>query len=322
MTTSWRDGAAARTWIPVLNLAEDKYGIPRDLLARQCYEESRFNPGAKNPSGAMGIMQLLPKFFPGAGGSPLGDIDKGGAYLKHLYDGKSIGFGDWQLALAAYDWGPTALRKAMKKPGFGLESLPVETQNYVTQIIGDVPVPGALCKTPSLPQSPVAGFPVKKPSAELSSGSSPDSSLFSRLTSIFRRNPVQNSPLPSLGLSKPSVLTSFPPNQQEIPKMTSPVLTAAAPAIINALNAVKQFTADIGPDPAKWALMVPGALQKLLGTIEMQIPIVATAEAGALQSVVNAKVDELIAKLNAAVTPPPAAPSLVPGVAPAASQAV
>jgi hypothetical protein len=88
----------------------------------------------------------------------------------------------------------------------------------------------------------------------------------------------------------------------------NPILVAAAPAIINALNAVNQFATDIGPDPTKWALMVPGALQKLLGTLEMQIPIVATAEGGALQTVVNAKVTELIAKLNAAVAEPSAAP--------------
>ena len=80
----------------------------------------------------------------------------------------------------------------------------------------------------------------------------------------------------------------------------NPVLVAAAPAIKNALLAVNQFAVDIGPNPAQWALLVPGALQKLLGTLEMQIPLVATGEAGALQAMVQQKVNELIAKLAAA----------------------
>jgi hypothetical protein len=86
----------------------------------------------------------------------------------------------------------------------------------------------------------------------------------------------------------------------------NPVFVAAAPSIISALKAVNQFSTDIGPDPAKWALLLPGAFQKLLGTLEMQIPVVFSAEGGALQTAVTAKVNELIAKVQAQAGTPPA----------------
>lgn len=86
----------------------------------------------------------------------------------------------------------------------------------------------------------------------------------------------------------------------------NPVLVAAAPSIINALKAVEQFSLDIGTDPAKWVVTVPGALTKLLGTLELQIPLVVSAEGGALQAAVTAKVNDLIAKLTAATTTAPA----------------
>lgn len=78
----------------------------------------------------------------------------------------------------------------------------------------------------------------------------------------------------------------------------NPVFQAAAPSIILALQAVEQFSTDIGPDPTKWALTVPASFQKLLGSLELQIPVVVSAEGGALQTAVTAKVSDLIAKVK------------------------
>jgi hypothetical protein len=36
----WNSGGLATKWIPVLNAAETHHEIPRNLLARQCFEES------------------------------------------------------------------------------------------------------------------------------------------------------------------------------------------------------------------------------------------------------------------------------------------
>lgn len=90
--------------MPVLNATEVKYGIPTDLLARLAYEESRFRAdiisgAVKSFAGAVGIIQLLPEYFYGAGIDPARDIDIAGKYLSKL----DSQFHDWQVALAAYN---------------------------------------------------------------------------------------------------------------------------------------------------------------------------------------------------------------------------
>ena len=138
--SNWLTTPGAAQWLPVLNAAEKIQGIPTDLLARQCYEESGFNPEARNPSGAVGIMQLEPMYFPDAGKNPVNDIATAAAYLAQLH----ARFTDWQLALAAYDWGPGAVHHWLSaKEAFS--AMPAETRNYVTQIVADVPVAGCLC---------------------------------------------------------------------------------------------------------------------------------------------------------------------------------
>ena len=133
---TWRDGVNATKWIPVISTAETLNGIPQGLSSRQCYEESRFVSNALNPhSGARGLFQLLPEFFPGAGGNPVKDIGTATKYLASL--AKRFG-GDWQLALAGYDWGPGSVDKWMKDHGT-FDTLPKETRDYVSQIVADVP---------------------------------------------------------------------------------------------------------------------------------------------------------------------------------------
>lgn len=297
---NWQEGPAAAKWIPVINAAEHHHGVPINLSARECFEESRFNPLAKNPkSGCIGLMQLLPKDFPGAGVNPIKDIDTGVGYLAHLFGM----FNDWQLALAAYDWGPGNLRKALKKPGFGLAALPPETRNYVTQIIRDVPVTGVLCKTPSLPSLSETG--------SLPSPSLPASALAKPLPKSFLRSVLKvftgrSTALPTTQLSVSVPLppvTLSPTENQGVNSMSNPALVAIAPALNNVLDAVNQFGIDIGPDPAKWAVTVLPAAQKLLSTVELQIPVVITAEGGQLQGLIAAKVQELKAKLAAATAP-------------------
>jgi hypothetical protein len=315
MTLNWKEGPLAAVWLPVLNATEKVMGIPTDLLARQCYEESRFNPRAKNAqSGAIGLMQLLPKDFPGAGENPIKDISDGAAYDLTLFKR----FNDWQLALAGYDWGPTILAKTIKnlKPhgGIKLVDLPPETQQYVEQIVRDVPVQGILCKTPSLPSLPATGVqPSPSPSAQ-SSDSSSAKSWFSRATSIFRSPPVPPLESPLAALSPPSVPISSQINQEDN-AMSSPntILVAAAPTLNVILDAIQQFGVDIGPDPEKWKITVLPSLQKLLSEVELQIPAVATAEGGQLQTLLNAKVRDLKTKLALAVQMKPGA------IAPAAA---
>ncbi len=146
--TTWLDHAT--DFIGPLNAAEKINGIPHDLLARQCYEESQFNPEARNESGALGIMQLEPQYFPGAGNNPINDIETAARYMAQLH----TEFGDWQLALAAYDWGPGNVRKwkANNRP---FSAMPPETRKYVSQIVADVPVAGCLVQSKTHEDPPV-----------------------------------------------------------------------------------------------------------------------------------------------------------------------
>lgn len=116
--------------------AEDRYAIPRDLLARLLYQESRYRQDiitgqVKSPVGALGIAQFMPATAAEMGIDPLNPaqaIDGAGRYLAKLY-GRT---GSWTEALAAYNWG---IGNVTRK---GLAVAPLETRNYFTQILADV----------------------------------------------------------------------------------------------------------------------------------------------------------------------------------------
>lgn len=152
---TWQTTDEAPTWIPVAAGIEDELCLPRNLLARLLFQESSYRASVidgvtKSPAGAVGIAQLLPQYFPGAGQDPRADIETAGRYLASLHSR----FGDWQVALAAYNWGPGAVDKCLKNGGT-LADMPTETRNYVSQIIQDVPVAGSLIPDPtsSIPDS-------------------------------------------------------------------------------------------------------------------------------------------------------------------------
>lgn len=127
-------------YLPTINATEQQYGLPTNFLAAVAYQESAFNPDAFNPSGATGMFQLMPQFFPGAGNSWSTDARTAAKYLASLYNQ----FGDWQMALAAYNWGPGNLNNLVAGGDVSLSQLPSETQNYVTRIAGATGVQGAL----------------------------------------------------------------------------------------------------------------------------------------------------------------------------------
>jgi soluble lytic murein transglycosylase-like protein len=132
LLAGWKQRGAK--YLPLLYAAEDRYGIPRDLLARQAYQESHFRDdivsGATvSSAGALGIMQIVPKFHPTA--QPLNvpaAIDYAASFLSKLH----AQFGSWGLALAAYNAGPGNVQKYGGIPPFD------ETQKYVLDILLDV----------------------------------------------------------------------------------------------------------------------------------------------------------------------------------------
>ena len=137
---------AGAEWLPLLNAAEDRYALPHNLLARIAFQESSFRPEVidcqiASKAGALGIMQLMPAYFPNAGHSPAVDIDDAAQLLANLH----ARYKDWQLALAGYNWGGGNVHHVIVTEGIPmLADLPAETANYVKQIVADVPVPGIL----------------------------------------------------------------------------------------------------------------------------------------------------------------------------------
>jgi soluble lytic murein transglycosylase-like protein len=142
--TGWKAVQQGPRWLPVLNSMEASYGIPPDLLARVAYQESHFRPdiitGATvSPAGALGLMQLMPQYFasvqvprPYIDRDTLAQIQEAAKELRRLYDH----FSDWQLAVAAYNWGQGNVDHYVA----GNASLPTETNNYIAQVFADVPI--------------------------------------------------------------------------------------------------------------------------------------------------------------------------------------
>ena len=117
-------------------------------LALLPFVESAFNPKAVSPVKAAGMWQFMPatgKYFKldqNIFRDERGDIVKSTRaaldYLQKLYDM----FGDWHLALAAYNWGEGSVGRAIaKNKSANLEtdyfslSMPNETRNYVPKLL-------------------------------------------------------------------------------------------------------------------------------------------------------------------------------------------
>lgn len=134
----------AEKYVELFKFVESESGIPVGLLTRLAQQESFFNASATNPSGAQGLMQLIPKFHPGVDPfKPEEAIPYAAKFLRAQFER----FGSWRAALAAYNWGPGNVNAALRKHAGSIDEMlrdtelvPKETRNYVTQITADVPV--------------------------------------------------------------------------------------------------------------------------------------------------------------------------------------
>ena len=128
---------------PMMSSALRKEGAPQDLIYLGA-SESAFNPHAVSSKGAAGIWQ----FMRGTGAlyglkenrwvddreDPFKSTEAAAKHLVDLYHT----FGDWYLAMAAYDSGPVTVQRAIQRTGYAdfwalrrLHALPPETENYV-----------------------------------------------------------------------------------------------------------------------------------------------------------------------------------------------
>lgn len=83
----------------------------------------------------------------------------------------------------------------------------------------------------------------------------------------------------------------------------NPVLVAAAPSLIAALQAIQQFETDIGPNPTQWVLTLGPAKLKLLGALGLLLPGLEQSEVSALGTIINTTTSGWITKLQALSKP-------------------
>ena len=165
-TVSVRQGAGAATWEVVTSPASDKVvdqdgqpilpawaytdtspppvppqyeamlkaaaagaNISPTLLSALVWQESRWNPQAVSPKGAMGLAQLMPATARDLGVNPAdaaANLMGGARYLRYLLDEFD---GNVEKALAAYNAGPARVRNAGGVPAIA------ETRAYVASIV-------------------------------------------------------------------------------------------------------------------------------------------------------------------------------------------
>lgn len=111
--------------------------VPPAFLTRLIFQESSFRADVTSPAGAQGVAQFMPGTARERGLAdpfdPEQAVPKAAHFLAELRDR----FGNWGLAAAAYNGGPTRVAgwlaaRESKQPRF----LPVETENYVLLVTG------------------------------------------------------------------------------------------------------------------------------------------------------------------------------------------
>jgi membrane-bound lytic murein transglycosylase D len=137
----------ARRYLYYIVEEVERRGIPTEIALLPVIE-SAFNPGANSVASASGIWQFIPSTGKHFGmeqnwwyderrdviGATNGALD----YLEKLHEQ----FGDWELALAAYNWGEGAVARAQAKnrrlgkpTDYSHIKMPRETQNYVPKLL-------------------------------------------------------------------------------------------------------------------------------------------------------------------------------------------
>jgi membrane-bound lytic murein transglycosylase D len=132
---------------PIIQRILDDEGVPQELIYL-AQVESGFLPRARSNKQAVGMWQFVQ--FRGRqyglmqtpGTDDRLDPEKATrAAAKHLHDLYAM-FGDWYLAMAAYNCGPGCVERAVERTGYAdfwelsrLNVLPKETANYVPVIV-------------------------------------------------------------------------------------------------------------------------------------------------------------------------------------------
>ncbi len=133
-------------YFPLFEKYLKKYGLP-DELKYLSIVESGLNPTAISPARAVGLWQFMPTtgryfglyqdWFIDERMDPEKSTEAACKYLKQLYGM----FGDWELAISAYNTGPGNVRKAIRRSGYKKTFWEIypwlhrETRSYLPQFV-------------------------------------------------------------------------------------------------------------------------------------------------------------------------------------------
>ncbi|WDY55593.1 lytic transglycosylase domain-containing protein [Pseudomonas sp. PSKL.D1] len=119
-----------RPYADVVAAAALAHNVPQALLHALIKAESGYNPKARSPAGAVGLMQLMPDTAREMGVQdrldPQDNVQGGARYLKRML---KLFDNDITLAVAAYNAGPDAVMRRGAVPPYA------ETQRYVPSVL-------------------------------------------------------------------------------------------------------------------------------------------------------------------------------------------
>jgi soluble lytic murein transglycosylase len=120
---------AKKNYDQIIQRKSSKYDLEPSIVKAVITTESNWNPKAVSHKGALGLMQLMPSTAEAMQiNNPLDpeqNIEAGTRYLRHLLDRFN---GDLDLALAAYNAGPSKVEKSGGMPSIS------ETRSFVKNV--------------------------------------------------------------------------------------------------------------------------------------------------------------------------------------------
>lgn len=131
-SASGRPETLEETICRLIETAAQANAVPTGLFTRLIWRESSFRPGVTSSAGAQGIAQFMPGTAAEQGLADPFDPEKAIPASAAYLAGLKSQFGNWGLAVAAYNAGQGRVSNWTRSGGF----LPAETELYVRFITG------------------------------------------------------------------------------------------------------------------------------------------------------------------------------------------